>query len=215
MRRIWLAAAAALSLSAAAADPLPAPAPADFDYYVLSLSWSPGFCDLGGDRKAPEQCASGAGFVTHGLWPNNLNRPNPSDCSLKPAFIPPVVLAQAQRVYPSRGLAIHEWRTHGTCTGLDASQYFRSVQYARAQIEIPDAFAHPASGVTMPARDIVKAFVDANDRLTEASVAVTCVRGQLSEVRFCLTPDLRDFTRCPKVVSRSCRDDSVRIAPPR
>ena len=37
----------------------------------MTLSWSPGFCDLGGDEKSPQQCAVGAsnGFVVHGLWP--------------------------------------------------------------------------------------------------------------------------------------------------
>ena len=33
----------------------------DFDFYVLALSWSPGFCDTGGAEKARDQCAVGAG----------------------------------------------------------------------------------------------------------------------------------------------------------
>ena len=61
MFRGWLAAAAALWFSAASAAPTPAElvAPADFDFYVLTLSWSPGFCDTGGERKSPEQCGAG------------------------------------------------------------------------------------------------------------------------------------------------------------
>jgi len=45
-------------------------APGDFDFYVLALSWSPGFCELDGDRtRNREQCGEGAGlrFVVHGL----------------------------------------------------------------------------------------------------------------------------------------------------
>ena len=79
--------AALLVLSALAVSPSRADAPANlvstgnFDFYVLTLSWSPGFCDNGGESKSPDQCAtgSGQGFVVHGLWPDNLNALDPSD----------------------------------------------------------------------------------------------------------------------------------------
>ena len=39
-----------------------------FDFWVLSLSWSPGFCATGGDEKGRDQCRAGAdiGFTVHG-----------------------------------------------------------------------------------------------------------------------------------------------------
>ena len=48
----------------------------------MTLSWSPGFCDLGGDDKSPQQCAVGAGngFV-HGLWSDNRYEPSPGGCN--------------------------------------------------------------------------------------------------------------------------------------
>jgi ribonuclease T2 len=212
-----LAAAAALWLSAASAAPTPANliAPADFDFYVLTLSWSPGFCDLGGARKSPEQCGMGAraGFVTHGLWPDNANRADPRACGLGPDYIPGAVLAVGARVYPSRGLAIHEWREHGTCTGLDAAHYFRAVQYARDEFTIPKEFSDPTAPFAIAPDAIVKAFAAVNDNLEPDSIAVTCERGELVDVRFCLTRDLRAFARCPKVARRSCRDDSIRVSP--
>lgn len=224
MRR-GFAAAAALWLAAACwcsgsrADPVPAGlvAPAGFDFYVLTLSWSPGFCDLGGARKSPEQCGVGAsaGFVTHGLWPDNSDRDDPRACGLRPDYIPGAVLAVGARVYPSRGLAIHEWREHGTCTGLDAAQYFRAVQYARDQFAIPKEFARPAERFSTSPEAIVKAFAAANDHLTADSMAVTCERGELIDVRFCLTRDLSAFARCPKVARRTCRDDSISVSPVR
>ena len=43
-------------------------APGDFDLYVLALSWSPGFCELDGDRERnSEQCADGAGLRLHAV----------------------------------------------------------------------------------------------------------------------------------------------------
>ena len=46
--------------------------PGQFDFYVLSLSWSPSFCESAGERGTPprEQCgARPYSFVVHGLWP--------------------------------------------------------------------------------------------------------------------------------------------------
>src|SRR5882724_4138014 len=43
-----------------------------FDYYLISLSWSPSFCETHPDETS--QCAhQGFGFVLHGLWPQNRN----------------------------------------------------------------------------------------------------------------------------------------------
>ena len=60
-----------------APSPLPAQdqrqnAPGQFDFYVLSLSWSPSFCEAAGERGTPPQQQCGArpySFVVHGLWP--------------------------------------------------------------------------------------------------------------------------------------------------
>ena len=211
---LWLVAAAR-----ALAGPTPADlvATAPIDYYVLTLSWSPGFCDTGGADKSPQQCdvGAGAGFVTHGLWPDSAYGRDPEDCGLAPSYIPSNVLALGQRIYPTRALALHEWRTHGTCTGLDAAHYFRAVQYARDEFTIPPAFARPSARFSLSPDEIMRQFAAANANLTNQSMAVTCERGELIDVRFCLTPDLRAFARCPKVARRTCRDDSIQVSPVR
>ena len=90
----------------------------DFDFYVLTLSWSPGFCDTGGEEKSRHQCAVGAGegFVVHGLWPENSNRPYPSDCG-DAGYIPGAALRETHGLYPGgrpRDLRISQTRNlHG------------------------------------------------------------------------------------------------------
>jgi len=50
----------------------PASVAGKFDYYVLSLSWSPVYCEHHAEDK--EQCgATKFGFVLHGLWPQYTN----------------------------------------------------------------------------------------------------------------------------------------------
>ena len=53
--------------------------PGRFDYYLVSLSWSPSFCEL--HPGETQQCGSkGYGFVLHGLWPQNRNGTWPQNC---------------------------------------------------------------------------------------------------------------------------------------
>jgi ribonuclease T2 len=43
-------------------------------------------------------------------------------------------------IMPARGLVIHQWRTHGTCSGLSPERYFETVRRARERIVIPEQF---------------------------------------------------------------------------
>ena len=66
---VWLAVAVA---DIAAAQDRRQNQPGQFDFYVLSLSWSPSFCEAAGERGTPPQQQCGArpySFVVHGLWP--------------------------------------------------------------------------------------------------------------------------------------------------
>ena len=180
-------------------------APGAFDFYVLALSWSPSFCAAGGERKSPEQCASGAnpGFVVHGLWPQNQHG-YPSQCE-GPRAPSRMALDSARGVYPDEGLARHEWRQHGTCTGQSPTDYFADVRRARQMVAIPEAFRAPAGSGTWAPLDIARSFTEANRGLRVDEMAVTCRNGALEEVRICLTKDLRGFLPCPEVARASCR----------
>ena len=71
---ISLAALAATSGAASAQDRRQN-TPGEFDFYVLSLSWSPSFCEGAeergsGGRSQQAQCGGRPfSFVVHGLWP--------------------------------------------------------------------------------------------------------------------------------------------------
>jgi ribonuclease T2 len=210
-----IAALALIASPAARGAGSPPVATAPFDYYVMTLSWSPGFCDLGGEAKAPRQCAVGAGngFVVHGLWPNSRSGANPEDCDY--ADPSSAELSTARGLYPSQGLARYEYLKHGTCTGLSARDYFAAVRHARDRLTIPPMLQAPSERQRLSPRAIEQAFIDANANLKPTNMAVTCVRGELVDVRFCLTRDLRAFATCPRVAARSCRSDSIAVAPMR
>jgi hypothetical protein len=87
-----------------------------FDFYVLALSWSPGFCEISGSRSRQCDPGSGLGFVVHGLWPQNEGG-YPSFCEPGGRFAPRAAVEEARGLFPDDNLARYQWRKHGTCTG--------------------------------------------------------------------------------------------------
>jgi ribonuclease T2 len=195
--------------------PAPPVAATQFDYYVMTLSWAPGFCDLGGQETSSSECAegSGQGFVVHGLWPNNEYRPNPEACRGQDAT--PADLDDEHGVYPNDRLAAYEYRKHGTCTGLSARDYFATVRSVRTRLKIPEMFQAPSDQLHMAPEEIEQAFMSANPNLHPDNMAVSCSNGELVDVRFCLAKDLSSYAVCRKVARHSCQRVSLVIAPVR
>ncbi len=206
------AAAAPQDDASASAPARGAQAPGNFDFYVLALSWSPGFCSTGGDSKAPAQCAtgSGLGFVVHGLWPQFAHG-FPSNCG--PAGRQPSrqALDSVDGLYPDQGLARYEWMKHGTCSGKSPTDYFADVKSARGGITIPQAFQAPQQAQTWVPIDVARAFSSANAGLRPQAMAVTCRQGVMEEVRICLSKDLRGYVTCPEVARASCRTRQMSV----
>ena len=214
--RLTVGALALPGPTAGFAASLPPVATAPFDFYVMTLSWSPGFCDLGGEDESPQQCAAGAGngFVVHGLWPDNRYGPNPEDCN-PGQDASSADLAAARGLYPTNSLAAHEYRKHGTCTGLSAGDYFAAVRTVREELVVPPMLKSPREPLRLSPRAIEQAFIEANANLAPDNMAVTCARGELVDVRFCLSKDLKAFADCPKVAGHTCHRSSIAVAPVR
>ena len=208
-------AAAPIAAGAETAPPAPPVATTQFDYYVMTLSWAPGFCDLGGQETTSPECASGSGdgFVVHGLWPDNEYRPNPESCLGHEAT--PDDLAFEHGVYPNDRLAAYEYRKHGTCTGLSAHDYFATVRSVRMRLNIPAQFQAPHEQLRMAPEEVERAFMAANANLRPDNMAVTCSNGELMDVRFCLAKDLSSYAVCRKVARHTCQRGSIVVAPVR
>lgn len=214
MRGILAALALALSIGFAHAQGRGDPGV--FDFYVLSLSWTPSYCEAEGDRRrGDEQCSRGRpyAFVVHGLWPQ-YERGFPRDCVNPAPWLPEALIRSAIDLMPARGLVIHQWREHGTCSGLDARTYFETLRRARERVTIPARF-HRLDAYTMVSpSEVENAFLEANPDLKPEAIAPTCDSGRLREVRICMTRDLR-FRACPEIDRRACRIPRVVMPPVR
>lgn len=216
-RSAWFAAAVFLTLSSFRADAQPmrdmhgAPA-GTFDFYVLALSWSPGFCEVSSTARSDKQCAngSGLGFVTHGLWPQ-LDVGYPSFCEPSGRFVPRAVVDEFGALYPEPNFARYQWRKHGTCTGESPSGYFRKVKDARERVRIPDRLAAMPTGTRALPIEIERAFAEANPGLRPEMMAISCSRRVFQEIRICMDRDLRNFRQCPEVDREGCNGGEIAV----
>jgi len=189
--------------------------PGQFDFYVLALSWSPSYCDSAGNRADPAQCRAQKplSFIVHGLWPQ-YDKGFPADCAYNAPRVAEQTIRELRDVMPSRGLVIHQWRKHGTCSGLSPDQYFALVRKAFERIKIPPQFSQATQWQSISPPEVENAFRVSNPGLEGDMIAVTCDRRNLREVRICLSKDLQ-FRACPQVDRQACRSPRVALPPVR
>ncbi len=176
----------------------------EFDYYVMALSWSPNWCAIEGDAKRSEQCDRGSnhGWIMHGLWPQ-FERGWPSYCNSR-AWNPTHAETRAMRdIMATGGLAWHQWKKHGRCTGLSSQDYFKLTREAYALITRPPVFRKLDETVKLPARVVEDAFMEANPTLKPDQITITCKSNHIQEARICLTKELQ-FRTCGEDVIRDC-----------
>ena len=188
--------------------------PGKFDYYLLSLSIAPSFCALSPANGAKDECRSlteaefqQTPLTVHGLWPNragvSVNR-QPHDCAGPPlGTLPADTRAGLERYMPGGAdLMQHEWRKHGTCSGLTPADYFAAVLRLAQHADDTIGTAMRDKGMlegTVHIADLL-ATVSAKDAALAAALVVDCQtpRGGgtplVEELRLVLS---KDFTPRP------------------
>ena len=185
----------------------------EFDYYVLSLSWSPNWCAVEGDARGSEQCKDGKdhGWILHGLWPQ-FERGYPAYCQTAKAPPSRRMTAQMADIMGTSGLAWHQWKKHGTCTNLTASEYYETSRDAYERIVRPDILRRLTQTITVSPTVIEAAFLDANPLLKSNQITITCKADHIQEARICLTRDL-SLRTCGADVLRDCTQDNAIFTP--
>jgi ribonuclease T2 len=191
-------------------------APGEFDFYVLSLSWSPSFCEEASERgnegRSQAQCGGRPfSFVVHGLWPQ-YEHGFPDYCVRPSPRLDRNIMTSMLDLMPTPGLIFNEWDKHGTCSGLGARAYFETIRKARSAVKIPPEYLELSEARTVAPAEIEDAFIKANPGLSASAIAVTCNRTRLSEVRICMSKDLQ-FRACEEIDRRACSRDQVTMPP--
>lgn len=184
-----------------------------FDYYVLALSWSPTWCALEGDARRADQCDArhDFGWTLHGLWPQH-ERGWPDYCQSPERPPSRAMTAEMADIMGSSGLAWHQWKKHGSCSGLAASDYFRLSRLAYDRVNRPALLRKLDRDIRVPAHVIEEAFLEANPGMVRSEITITCKAGRIAEARVCLTRDL-ELRRCGQDVIRDCSLDDALFSP--
>jgi ribonuclease T2 len=194
-----------------------------FDYYVLALSWSPTYCADAGDRRRDPQCDGRSGrpyaFVLHGLWPQH-ERGWPQDCkSGDRGWVPGQVADRMLDIMPSKRLVFHQYRKHGTCSGLGVDGYFDLARTLYGKVKIPPRFVKLTDErMFVGVGELVGDFLAANPDLKPDMLSVQCggAGNRLKEVRVCFTRD-GQFRTCGRNEDqrRLCSADRMYVPPVR
>jgi len=171
--------------------------PGDFDYYALVLSWSPTHCasQPKSRTKNDRQCSPKPGsrpyaFVLHGLWPQYM-KGYPQRCwtDFKP-YVPKRVINGMLDIMPSTGLIIHQYKKHGTCSGLKPEEFFGLSSRVFRKFKIPQRYIQPVKPQMVSPDTLVDEFIAANPvlGLRQDMMAVSCggAGNRLREVRICV-----------------------------
>jgi ribonuclease T2 len=194
----------------------------EFDYFTLVLSWSPTHCSSQEGRDDYEQCdGSGGrryGFVLHGLWPQ-YEEGFPEGCpTRRRPYVAQEIIDGMLDIMPSKGLIIHEYRAHGTCSGLDPKDYFDLSRRLFEKLVVPDRFENPFETQFLSPDELVDELVAVNPGLRPDMVAVSCggPGNRLQDVRICFTRG-GDPKACGdnEDQSRLCRAQSMHVPPVR
>ncbi len=195
-----------------------------FDYYQLVLSWSPTHCQDNSRGPNDTQCgrrrARPYAFVLHGLWPQ-YRRGWPQFCRTRQRpFVPNKVIDQMMDIMPSRGLIIHQYKKHGTCSGYSPADYFKASRLIYQRVRIPDRYRAPNEVQLRTPDELVADFVAANAKLRAPMIRLVCRRGntnQLREVRICFDKRGRYRACAPGRGGRQhlCRAKKIYIPPVR
>ncbi len=177
-------------------------APGVFDYYLLSLSWSPTYCADVGEQRGDPQCRPRRdrpyAFVLHGLWPQ-YERGWPQDCrSPDRGYVPRPVASRMLDIMPSERLVFHEYRKHGTCSGLGVDGYFDLARKLHDKVEIPPRYVGLTDQrMTVTPGELMGEFMGANPGLRPDMIVVQCggTGNRLKEVRICFDKG-GDFRAC-------------------
>lgn len=190
LRRTHLLLAAALLAGPAGGAGAVQHVPGAFDYYVLVLTWMPTHCRSEG--RGRRECGKNVprAFLLHGLWPQ-YDKGWPENCpTAERPWVPDSVIAEMADIMPSKSLMIHEYRVHGTCSGLNPAQYFGVARELYERVEVPPRLAELEAAEEASPEEIERAFLDANPWLKADMIAVTCRRQTLLDIRICFGRDL-------------------------
>jgi ribonuclease T2 len=184
-----------------------------FDFYVLALSWSPAYCLAEGAAPTGSNALKTVIWALSCMVSGRRTKPATPNSALARTRARALATGPGlSRLLPSMGLIGHQWRKHGSCSGLTQRDYFDVTRAARERISIPAnsrSNAFPARSTRRGRRCLHCGQSGALARRDRGQVRARHAQGN---------PHLHDFdTRfrgCREVDSKGCTLDNLEVPEP-
>jgi ribonuclease T2 len=171
--------------------------------YTLVITLSPAMCALNPALKRLRQCAEGFSLTVSSLQPQLANGDNPEYCSHSEADLPPLQERLVERVMPDEQLRNSDWQRTGSCTGMTARNYFRTIATFAGRLRVPPEFN--AEGPALVERQrLLGQLVELNNGLQLRCAASSRSDWPvLTELHVCYSPN-GQYARCPDTLHSNC-----------
>jgi ribonuclease T2 len=94
------------------------------------------------------------------------------------------------------------------------ARLFRDRAQGAGAVKIPPEFTDLKEPLSVTPHEVEEAFIKANPGLSADAMAIGCDAKRLTEVRLCLSKDLR-FRDCAEIAKRSCCREQLTMPPVR
>jgi ribonuclease T2 len=205
---LWRRVAATLalllsSIPAQAAQPVIRPSG-----YTLVVNLTPAMCALNPALKRLRQCQEGFSLTISSLQPQLPKGQVSENCSQEQAALPPLQERIVERVMPDEQLRNNDWQRTGSCTGMTARTYFRTIATFADRLRVPPEF-NTDSQLWVDRQKLIGQLMDLNSGLKADGLQLRCAVNPksdapvLTEMRVCYSLN-GQYAHCPDTVHSNC-----------
>lgn len=172
---------------------------ADFDFYLLALTSHPAFCADGHGREPECRADRPVPISIHGLWPEKLEPGKyPRDCKGPELDLDDALELRLIALMPGMtdGLHVHEWRKHGTCTGLDDDQYFSDMLFRAQKVDAALARSLMTLAGRVTTAKVLRNFADEHEEGLGATLTFHCRTLRNAPLEHRREPHLIEIRQC-------------------
>lgn len=176
--------------------------------YTLVVTLTPAICALNPALQRLRQCQEGFSLTVASLQPQLKNGKTIENCSQQPADLPPLQERIVERVMPDEQLRNRDWQRTGSCTGMSARNYFRTIAAFAGRLRVPPEF-NAEQEVLIDRNQLVGRLVDLNPGLRSDGLQLRCADHEsfnnpiLTEMRVCYSVR-GQYASCPASVQSNC-----------
>lgn len=176
--------------------------------YTLVVNLTPAMCALNPAFKRFRQCQEGFSLTISSLQPQLPKGKSAENCSQADANLPPLQERIVERVMPDEQLRNADWQRIGSCTGMSARTYFRTIASFADRLRVPAEFSAEGQ-LVLDRQKLINQLIELNSGLQPDGIQLRCASSGrndspvLTELHICY--NLKgQYARCSDSMTSHC-----------